>query len=125
MKYIYTKLLKALNEIRLQNTANFSPLMKFKGKSVNTFITQVKAKELVSNINKIEFEDWCVTNLHAHFWYCDDVSKSPMLKIDIENGIKKSPQMLTYLKICLIQFTTYENISLLDLSHRKQPSPIL
>ena len=36
--HIYTKLLKALNEIRLQNAANFSPVMKFKGTSFNSSI---------------------------------------------------------------------------------------
>jgi hypothetical protein len=110
--------MKALNEIRLQNTANFSPVMKFKGKFFNTFIAQVKAKELMTDVDDVEFEDWCVTNLHAHFWYCADVSKLPMLKIVIKNVIKNL-KILTYLTNCLIQFTTYKNISLLDLSHRK------
>jgi hypothetical protein len=32
-----------------------------------------------------------VTNTHAHFWYCPDVSKSSMLKIAIEKALKKSP----------------------------------
>jgi hypothetical protein len=89
--HIYTKLLKALNDIRLQNTANFSHVMNFKGKSFNSFIAQVKAKNLVTDIDDVEFEDWCVTNTHAHFCYCADVSKSPLLKIAIENAIKKSP----------------------------------
>jgi hypothetical protein len=54
---IYTKLLKALNEIRLQNAANFSPVMKFKGKSFNSFIAQVKAKDLMTDIDDVKFED--------------------------------------------------------------------
>ncbi len=32
-----------------------------------------------------------MTNTHAYFWYCADVSKSPMLKIAIENALKKYP----------------------------------
>jgi hypothetical protein len=75
---IYTKLLEALNEIRLQIATNYQPVMKFKGKSFNTFIAQVKAKEFVTDVDDVEFEDWCVTNTHAYFWYCADVSKSPL-----------------------------------------------
>jgi hypothetical protein len=88
---IYTKLLKALNEIRLQIALNDQPVMKFNGKSFNTYIAQLKAKEFVTDVDDIEFEDWCVTNTHAYFWYCADVSKSPLLKTAIENVLKKSP----------------------------------
>jgi hypothetical protein len=51
----------------------------------------LKAKESVSDVDDIEFEDWCVTNMHAYFWYCADVSKSLMLKTAIENALNKSP----------------------------------
>ena len=87
---VYTKLLKALNEIRLQIATNYQPVMKFKGKSFNTYIAQVKAKEFVTDIDDIESEDWCVTNTYAYFWYCADVLKSPLLKIAIENVLKNS-----------------------------------
>jgi hypothetical protein len=45
---VYRKLLKALNEIRLQIAINYQPVMKFKGKTFNTYIAQVKAKEFVT-----------------------------------------------------------------------------
>jgi hypothetical protein len=45
---IYKKILKALNDIRLQNAVNSGPVMKFKGKHFNILITQVKAKEVVT-----------------------------------------------------------------------------
>jgi len=120
---IYTNLLKALNDIRFQSAANSGPLMKFKGNPFNTLITQVKAKEVVTDVDDVEFEDWCVTNTHAHFWYCANVLKSPLLKMAIENVIKNH-QILIYLNVCLIQVMTYENISLLDLSLLILPSPI-
>jgi len=50
----------------------------------------VKAKEVVTDVDDVEFEHWCVTNTHAHFWYCPDVLKLPLLKMAIENAIKKS-----------------------------------
>ena len=88
---IYAKYLQALNDIRLQVAGNQNPVMKVKGQSYNTYIAQLKAKEFVSHVDDIEFQDWCVSNTHAHFWYCPDVLKSPMLKIAIEKALKKSP----------------------------------
>jgi hypothetical protein len=87
---IYTKLVEALNEIRLQVASN-ETVMKVKGQSYNTYIAQLKANKFVSDVDDIEFQNWCVTNTHAYFWYCPDVSKSPMLKIAIEKALKKSP----------------------------------
>jgi hypothetical protein len=88
---IYRKQLIALNEIRPQIAINYQPVMKFKGKSFNTYIAQVKAKEFVTDVDDVKFEDWCATNTHAYFWYCADVLKSPLLKTAIENALKKSP----------------------------------
>ena len=64
MLCIYTKLLKALNEIRLLVALNNQPVMKVKGQSYNTYIAQLKAKEFVTDVDDVEFEDWCVTNTH-------------------------------------------------------------
>ena len=99
LMHIYKKILKSLNDIRLQNAANSGPVTKFKGKHFNILIIQVKAKEVVTDVDDVEFEDWCVTNTHANFWYCADVLKSPLLKMAIENAIKKSPN--TDLSECL------------------------
>jgi hypothetical protein len=41
--------------------------MNLKGKSLNTYIAQVKAKEFVTDVDDSEFEDWCVTNTHVYF----------------------------------------------------------
>ncbi len=45
----------------------------------------------MTDVDDIEIKDWCVTNTHAHLWYCADVSESPLLKIAIENALKKTP----------------------------------
>jgi hypothetical protein len=39
---IYTKLLEALNEIRLQVAHNDNPVMKVKGQSYNTYICELQ-----------------------------------------------------------------------------------
>ena len=58
---IYAKYLGALNDIRLQVAGNQNPVMKVKGQSYNTYIAQLKAKEFVSHVDDIEFQDWCVS----------------------------------------------------------------
>ena len=76
----------------------------------------------MTDVDDVEFEDWCVTNTHAYFWYCADVLKTPLLKTAIENALKKSPN--ADLSGSLFDKTiTFENINLLDLSHQIQPSP--
>ncbi len=61
------------------------------GKSLNTFIGQVKASDNVVKSDDIEFYDWSLHNSHAHFWSCDNIGKCPMLKLAIEKSLKKSP----------------------------------
>ena len=56
----YAKYLEALNQIRLQVARNENPVMKVNGQSYNTYIAQLKAKESMSDVDDIEFEDWCV-----------------------------------------------------------------
>ncbi len=41
--------------------------------------------------DKIDFFDWSLHNSSTYFWSCDDIGKCPMLKIEIEKAIKKSP----------------------------------
>jgi hypothetical protein len=49
---IYTKLLEALNEIRLQVACNDQPVIKVRGQSYNTYIAQLKAKEFVTDVDR-------------------------------------------------------------------------
>ena len=41
-------------------------------------------------MNDVEFYEWCYENKFARFWYCQDLRHSEMLKLSIENAIKKS-----------------------------------
>ncbi len=129
MNCIYTQLLKASNEIRLQNTAKSTLVMKFKSKSVNTFIAQVKAKEPVTDSNDIEFQDWSLNNSHAHFWYCANVSaeilgdpyakKSPLPGIGPITCLPISPSIPSHQ--ILGQSCLHNRLSLLHISTRRAP----
>ncbi len=50
----------------------------------------MKASAVVVECDDIEFFDWCLHNSCAYLWLCDDIGKCPMLKVAIEQAIKKS-----------------------------------
>ncbi len=88
---MYTQLISALNDVRIQKRTNSILSAMWDGKSQNTFISQVKASAVVVKSDNIEFFDWSLHNSCAYFWSCDDIRKCPMLKVVIERAIKKSP----------------------------------
>ena len=68
LQKVYTKLIEALNEVRIQkNTASTSSEL-WNGKSHNTCIGQVKAKSVVVEYDDIEFFDWSLNNSSSYFW---------------------------------------------------------
>ncbi len=91
LKKVYTQLITALNDVRVQKSTNSTLSAIWNGKSLNTFLGQVKASDVVVDSDDIKFYDWSFHNSHAHFWSCDDIGKCPMLKLVIEKAIKKSP----------------------------------
>jgi hypothetical protein len=90
-KKVYTQLIRALNDIRIQKSTNSILSAVWNGKPQNTFIGQVKATAVVVKSDDIKFYDWSLHNSCAYFWLCDDIGKCPMLKVAIERAIKKSP----------------------------------
>jgi hypothetical protein len=90
-KKVHTQLIGALNVVRVQKSTNSTLSAIWNGKSLNTFIGQVKASAVVVESDDIAFYDWSLHNSCAHCWSCDDIGKCPMLKLAIETAIKKSP----------------------------------
>jgi hypothetical protein len=90
-KKVYPQLITALNDVRVQKSTNSTLSAFWNGKSLNTFIGQVKASDVVVKSDDIKFYHWSVNKSHAHFWSFDDIGKCPMLKLAIERAIKKSP----------------------------------
>ncbi len=57
---------------------------------INTTIAENCATSAVTTIDDIEFWDWAGRTRFHSLWYCNDVSKSPMLKIAVEKTLRKS-----------------------------------
>jgi hypothetical protein len=72
-KKVYTQLIGALNDVRVQKITNSTLSAIWNGKSLKTFIGQANASDVVVKSNNIKFYDWSLHNSHAHFWSCDDI----------------------------------------------------
>jgi hypothetical protein len=55
LKKVYTQLIKALNDVRIQKSTNSTLVALWNGKSQNTFIGQVKASTVVVKSDGIDF----------------------------------------------------------------------
>ncbi len=84
LKKVYTQMISALNDVRVQKSTNSTLSALWDGKSQNTYIGQVKASSVVVKCDDIEFFDWSLHNSCTYFWSCDDIGKCPMLKVAIE-----------------------------------------
>ncbi len=91
LKKVYTQLISALNDARIQKSTNSTFSALWNGKSQNTYISQVKSSSVVVECDDIDFFDWSLHNSCTYFWSCNDIGKCPMLKVAIERAIEKSP----------------------------------
>ncbi len=57
LKKVYTQLISALNDVRVQESTNLTLFVLWGGKSQNTYIGQVKASSVVVECNDIELFD--------------------------------------------------------------------
>jgi hypothetical protein len=64
---VYTQLITALNDARVQKSTNSTLSAIWNGSSVNSFIGQVKASDIFVNSNDIKFYDWSFYNSLALF----------------------------------------------------------
>lgn len=105
MKTSYQILLKAVNEMRIQlSTKNTLSAIDRNGRTFNTNIAEIHATSVCLSIDDVEFYEWASENKFARFWYCQDLRHSEILKLSIENAIKKSP--LDVLQRCLFRDNT-------------------
>jgi hypothetical protein len=56
----------------------------------DTMIAENHTTSAVTNIEDIEFCDWAGWTRSHSLWYCNNISKSPMLKIAVEKVLRKS-----------------------------------
>jgi hypothetical protein len=91
LKKVYTQLISALHDVRVQKSTNSTLSALLNGKLQNAYIHQVKASSVVVKCDAIELFDWSLHNSRAYFWSYDDFGKCPMLKVAIERAIEKLP----------------------------------
>jgi len=95
MKKSYRILVKAINEIRIQlSTKNTLSAIDRNGRTFNTDIMEIHAKQVCLSIDDAEFHDWALKNTFARLWYCQDLCHSEILKLAIKNAMNKSPNDL-------------------------------
>ncbi len=95
MKSSYRILVKAINEMRIQlSTKNTLSAIDQNGRTFNTDIVEIHAKQVCLSIDDVEFYDWALENKFARLWYCQDLRHSEVLKLAIKNAMNKSPNDL-------------------------------
>ncbi len=65
LKKVYTQLISALNDVRIQKSTNSTLSALWNEKSQNTYIGQVKASSVVVECDDIDFFDWSLHNSHT------------------------------------------------------------
>jgi hypothetical protein len=67
LKKVYTQLISALNDVRIQKNTNSTISALWNGKSQNTYTGQVKASSVVIECDNMEFFDWSLHKSCAYF----------------------------------------------------------
>ena len=105
MKKSYRIFVQAINEMRFQlSTKNTLFAIDQNGRTFNTDIMEIHAKQVCLSIDDAEFHDWALKNTFARLWYCQDLCPSEILKLAIENAMNKSSNEL--LQRCLFRDET-------------------
>ncbi len=82
---IHAVLCKSVHDIRVKLATNDTIFGIDKNKSIiYTTIAENRATSAVTTIDDIEFWDWAGRTPSHSLWYCNDLSKSPMLRIAAE-----------------------------------------
>jgi hypothetical protein len=91
LQEIYTVLYKSVHDICVKLATNDTIFGINKNRSViDAMISENRATSAVTNIDDIEFWDWAGRTQSHSLWYCNNTSKSPMLKIAAEKALRKS-----------------------------------
>ncbi len=80
LQEIYTVLCKSVHDIHIKLVTNDTIFGIDKNQSViDTTIAENRATYAVTTIDDIEFWDWAGRTRSHSLWYCNDISKSPIL----------------------------------------------
>ncbi len=91
LQEIYMVLCKSVHDICVNLVINDTFFGIDENQSViDTKIAENCATSALTNIDDIEFWDWAGRNQFSYLWYCNNISKSPMLQIAIGKALRKS-----------------------------------
>jgi hypothetical protein len=93
LETVYGVIMEEVNELLLQIARNKTlSAMDHQGKTINTNIAKVQAKNVVFwLLDDIELLDWTTSKLlFAGLWFCEDIHHSSILKLAIEKAIQNS-----------------------------------
>jgi hypothetical protein len=91
LQEIYTVLCKSVHDVRIKLATNDTIFGIDENQSViDTTIAENHATSAVTNIDDIEFWDWAGRTRSHSLWYCNNISRSSMLKIAVEKALRKS-----------------------------------
>jgi hypothetical protein len=91
LEEIYTVLCKSVHDICIKLATNDTIFGIDENQSIiDTMIAENWATSAVTNIDDNEFWDWAGRTRSHSLWYCDNISKSPMLHVAVEKALRKS-----------------------------------
>jgi hypothetical protein len=91
LEKIYTVLCKSVHDISVKLATNDTIFGIDENQSIiDTMIAENRATSAVTNIDDIEFWNWAGRTQSHSLWYCNNISKLPMLKIAVEKALRKS-----------------------------------
>ncbi len=86
----YMVLCKSVHGIHIKLATNDTIFGIDKNQSIiDTLIAENRTTSAVTTVDDIEFWDWAGRTQSHSLWYCNDISKSPMLQIAVENALRK------------------------------------
>ena len=87
----YATLIRSVNELRAHHSTNHTLFALDKnGQAKNMNIAEAMAHDCIVGPDDPEFCQWSADNKLARFWYCKDLSQSPILKLAIEKAINNT-----------------------------------
>ncbi len=91
LQEIYTVLCKSVHDIhvKLANKATIFDIDKNQS-VIDTKIAEDHATSALTNMDDIEFWDWAGRTRSHSLWYCNNISKPPMLQIAVGKALRKS-----------------------------------
>jgi hypothetical protein len=106
LQEVYTVLCRSVHDIRIKLATNDTIFGIDKNQSIIvTKIAENRATSALTTIDDIEFWDWAGRARSNSLWYCNNISKSPVIQIAVGKAFRKSCHD------CLVSTEFFEGIA--------------